>query len=73
MPVIGWVIIGSCAFLAVIWIAAVLADSGAHAPEVRLRERITDAHNEISDAFSDAREQMARREPARRAARSRPR
>jgi hypothetical protein len=61
MPVIGWIIIGSCALLALIWIVTVLADSGPQAPEVRLRERITDAHSEISDAFSDAREQMARR------------
>jgi hypothetical protein len=61
MPVIGWIIIGSCAFLAVIWIAAVLDDPGPQAPEVRLRERIADAHSDISDAFSDAREQMARR------------
>jgi hypothetical protein len=61
MPVIGWIIIGVGAFLAVLWIAAVLDDSGSQAPEVRLRERITDAHSEISDAFSEAREEMARR------------
>jgi hypothetical protein len=61
MPVIGWIIIGFGAFLAVLWIAAMLDDSGPQSQEVRLRERIADAHSEISDAFDDAREQMARR------------